>query len=274
MSITKFSSIEDINSTYREKWKNYRTKSLAPEIKEYFDKWPIQYDTNIRKRDLLFVGLNPSYDDSKKPLQLCNANSLDNQDEIRKAIKDERTAQRGKEDKKRYSYYSLFPKICKTLQLDIEDWNHIDLLPFRSRDQNGLISDFQLGTNISDWVIGGNTKKDIIRDCVSIFLGLVEYLRPKVIVVVNGFISKKIMENTGSYYVDGYRNPIITTQTENEDFNLYFSHAPNDCHRILKIRNEYPLLLSSMVTGQRALDLGSRERLIWHIGQILVGQYE
>ena len=86
MSITKFSSIEDINSTYREKWKNYRTNSLAPEIKEYFDKWPIQYDTNIRKRDLLFVGLNPSYDDKKKPLQLSNANSLENQDAIRKAI--------------------------------------------------------------------------------------------------------------------------------------------------------------------------------------------
>ena len=274
MSITKFSSIEDINSTYREKWKNYRTKSLAPEIKEYFDKWPIQYDTNIRRRDLLFVGLNPSYDDSKKPLQLYNASSLDNQDEIGKAIKDERTAQRGNEDKERYSYYSLFPKICKTLQLEIEDWNHIDLLPFRQRDQNQLISDFQLDTNISDWVIGGNTKKDIIKDCVSIFLGLVEYLRPKVIVIVNGFISKKIMEHTGSYYVDGYRNPIITTQTENEDFSLYFSHAPNDCHRILKIRNEYPLLLSSMVTGKRALDLGSRERLIWHIGQILVTQHE
>jgi hypothetical protein len=270
MSITKFSSIEDINSTYREKWKNYRTKSLAPEIKEYFDKWPIQYDTSIRKRDLLFVGLNPSYDEKKKPLQLSNANSLENQDEISKAIKDERTAQRGNEDKERYSYYSLFPKICKTLQLDIEDWNHIDLLPFRQRNQNRLISDFQLDTNISDWVIGGNTKKDIIKDCVSIFLGLIEYLRPKVIVVVNGFISKKIIENTGSYYVDGYRKSIITTPTESEDFSLYLSHAPNECHRILKARNEYPLLLSSMVTGQRALDLGSRERLIWHIGQILV----
>ena len=96
--------------------------------------------------------------------------------------------ERGNEDKERYSYYSLFPKICKTLQLEIEDWNHIDLLPFRQRDQNRLISDFQLGTNISDWVIGGNTKKDIIKDCVSIFLGLVEYLKPKVIVVVNGFL--------------------------------------------------------------------------------------
>ncbi len=32
---------------------------------------------------------------------------------------------------------------------------------------------------------------------------------------------------------------------------------------------DYPLLLTSMLTGQRALDRGSREMLIWHLKYLL-----
>ncbi|MCL5989185.1 MAG: hypothetical protein M1166_02505 [Candidatus Thermoplasmatota archaeon] len=269
MSINIFSSIEGINTTYREIWKKYRTNSLATEIEKYFDKWPIQYDIDIKQKEILFVGFNPSYDEDNKPLQLSGIDILDNETEIQKAIEYERTAQREASDKKRYSYYSLFPEICTTLGLNKEDWNHIDVFPFRHGKQNDLVKDFELNTSISDWVAGGSERKDIIRDCVYSFLGFIEYLNPKLIVVVNGFLSKKITEDTGSYFLNYNKSDIQTASSMNKDFSFYLSQGSNECYRILKINNEYPLLLSAMLTGQRALDLGSRERLIWHIGQLL-----
>ena len=33
--------------------------------------------------------------------------------------------------------------------------------------------------------------------------------------------------------------------------------------------NDTPIFFTSMLTGQRALDLGSYERLVWHIGFVL-----
>ena len=273
MNVPNFSSIEEINSAYRDIWKKCRTNSLPIEIRKYFDRWPIQYDTSIKPKKLLFVGLNPSYNNKANPLELSDNSLLDKENEIRKTIEYERAAQRGEKNEKRYSYYSLFPKICDTLELDKEDWNHVDLFPFRKSNQNELISDLELDKNVLE-VTSENTKKDLIKDCINIFLGFVEYLEPEVIVVVNGFISRKIMENDGSYYISDYKSSIKVAPTENRYFGLYLSKNSNESHRILKIRNEFPLLLSSMLTGQRALDLSSRERLIWHIGQILVSQHE
>ena len=271
MSVPHFNSIEEINSSYRVVWKGYRKKSGLDSARKYLDRWPIQYDTNIKSQPLLFVGFNPSYDDEHKPLQLSDDKVLDDKLEIKKAIEDERTAQRGKaEDKKvRYSYYSVFPEICRAIQFGKEDWNHIDLLPFRQKTQGDLIGDFQLDTNISEWFNGDTTKKKLIRECVGIFLGFVEYLKPEVVVVVNGFVSKLIIQHTGSYYLNNVKNAKVNDLNANDVFSLYLPSSPNKGHRFLRIVNKYPLLLSSMLTGQRALDLGSRERLIWNIEQVL-----
>lgn len=42
-------------------------------------------------------------------------------------------------------------------------------------------------------------------------------------------------------------------------------------HKIIrhKTLNGTPVFFTSMLSGQRALDNGSKERLIWHIGKIL-----
>ena len=270
VNVPQFNSIEEINSAYRDLWKEYRKKSGLESVRKYLDRWPIQYDTNIKSQPLLFVGFNPSYDDDNKPLQLSEDEVLDDSLEIKKAIEDERTAQRGKaEDKKeRYSYYSVFPEICEAIKLGKEDWNHIDLMPFRHRTQGDLIGDFQMDTDIPEWFKGEDSKKELIRECVSIFLGYIEYLKPKVIVVVNGFVSKMIIQHTGSYYLNHFKNTNINNNEAKDVFSFYLSGSPNKVRRFLRIKNEYPVLLSSMLTGQRALDLGSRERLIWSIDQI------
>lgn len=271
MKVPHFNSIEEINSSYRTLWKEYRKKSGLDGARKYLERWPIQYDTNIKSQSLLFVGFNPSYDDGNKPLQLTDDAVLDDKLEIKKAIEDERTAQRGNAEnkKERYSYYSVFPDISEAIGFGKEDWNHIDLLPFRQRAQGDLIGDFQLNTSISEWFNGYTTEKELIRDCVGIFLGFIEYLIPKVVVVVNGFFSKLIIQHTGSNYLNNFKNSKVNDHDAKDVFSFYLLGSPNKNHRFLRIENKYPLLLSSMLTGQRALDLGSRERLIWNIEQVL-----
>lgn len=271
MKVPHFNSIEEINTSYRALWKEYRSKSGLEGTRKYLDRWPIQYDTNIKSQPLLFVGFNPSYDDDNKALQLSDDNVLDDKLEIKKAIEDERTAQRGNAEikKERYGYYSVFPEISEAIGFGKEDWNHIDLLPFRQRAQSGLIGDFQLDTSFSEWFNGYTAKKELIRDCVGIFLSFIEYLRPKVVVVVNGFISKLIIQHTGSYYLNNFKSVKVNAHDVKNVLSLHLPSSPDKDNRFIRIENKYPLLLSSMLTGQRALDLGSRERLIWNIEQVL-----
>ncbi|MEM0136011.1 MAG: hypothetical protein QXU18_12435, partial [Thermoplasmatales archaeon] len=191
-------------------------------------------------------------------------------DEIKKAIKDERTAQRGEDGKDRYSYYSQFPMICEALGIDKENWNHIDVLPFRERNQNMLLKDFQLDKkNFSHLLKTDRDLGELLVECLKISFSFMEFLRPKIVVVVNGFLSRKIIEQTGYCYSDNRK------ETKNEDNltsdffpRLYFSKTTECCHRYIEIQNKYPIVLTSMLTGQRALDLASRERLICEIKQL------
>lgn len=270
MGIPNFSSIEEINTAYTDLWKKYRKMKFPWSKNNYFDIWPIQYDTSIKKQTLLFIGFNPSYDDFKDELKLSDDSSLDDTDQITRAIEDERTAQRGEGETKRYRYYNPFPEICETLGLDKEDWNHIDLLPFRHKEQNDLVDDLQLDTNLSKWCIGGSVKPDPIKECMGILLGSIRYIDPKVIVVVSGFISRKIIDYTGSYYVTGNDGSGDKTNVIKDDMSVSLSYDEKENYRILRIMDkEYPLLVSAMLSGQRALDIGSRERLIWHMKKIL-----
>jgi hypothetical protein len=264
--------MEEINRSYRDLWKKYRKMDLRCKNRNYFDIWPMQYDTSIRKQNLLFIGFNPSYDDSNDELMLLEDSSLEDTNQIMRVVEYERTAQRGNGEKKRYKYYNPFPDICETLGLDREDWNHIDLLPFRNKKQKDLIDVLHLDqeTGLSQWYIGGSTELNILKDCLSILLGFISYIDPEVIVVVNGFISSKIIDYTGSYYVSGKEASRSKTSGFKGDLSLFLSSDHKEKHRILRIMDkEYPLLASAMLFGQRALDLSSKERLIWHMKKIL-----
>ena len=268
-------SIDDINKAYRDLWKTYGKKKLPVSISKYLMRWPLQYDLDIKPQKLLFVGFNPSFDEDKdNSFKFLKDGDLDDQNIINQVVEYERTAQRGNKEtnKERYTYYSLFPEITQNLGLGKDDWNHIDLLPFREKSQNTLLTDLGIKRDSIDWMLGNESLKGLLNECFEVFLGFIEYLKPKVIVVVNGFISRTVIDCTGSHYItkDKPSKPFIKPCLCKSDFfSLSIGDSKNQVYRILRIKNEYPVLLSSMLTGRRALDLGSRERLIWHINSIL-----
>ena len=168
----------------------------------------------------------------------------------------------------------MFPKIVSDTIGSSGKWTHLDLLPMRDTNQSNLIKNLKLNSeNLFDLI---NTKyRTFIIDNLSVFSKAVSLLEPKAIVIVNGYVSKSVIVSSGSPYQRSIPN--FSNQNDNSDrgsvrksFEIRTDKFESTGARTLSVKGrDYPLLVTSMLTGQRALDLGSRERLVWHLKFIL-----
>ena len=132
-----------------------------------------------------------------------------------------------------YRYFKEFVNISKEIGLP---WSHLDIAFVRETNQ-GLIKD----TNKKNAPLF----LEFLQKQYAISKEIIEMSKPAVIVVCNALAS------------DWIRNDQSIEKYFDEDLGTYI------------IKNGElkgtPLFYSGMLTGQRALDKGSRERLIWHI---------
>lgn len=149
------------------------------------------------------------------------------------------------ENQKSHPYFNRFKEIASKTNLS---WKHYDLFFFRETKQNFiqiLLKD-AAGTDFLYKQL--EVSKEIILDA-----------QPKIIVVSNtmsrhfmGF-DKNREKNTGVWM----------------DFDFIFDQEIGT-YRITNTElKDVPVFFTSMLTGQRALDKGSYERLIWHIKFVL-----
>lgn len=213
------------------------------EIIEILDRGFI-YPEKISKDKILFLGINPSFinrNDSDKKMadpnkklegdEYLGFNKIRYEKEITEIPKEERYQ----------NYFKVFDKISK----DEDGWSHYDLLPFRERNQN-LITKYFTSKEI--------TIQNILKDFISISREIIENSDPKIIIVANAFL----------------RN--LTNMSDDKHFNLFETEFNNSIGTHV-IKNgpleSKPVFFTSMLSGQRALDVGSRERLEWHINKII-----
>lgn len=80
-----------------------------------------------------------------------------------------------------------------------EEWGHIDLFPIREMIQENAIEWLKLdkkGYPISKWLTGEeDPRENFVRKSLEISLRLANILNPMVVVIVSGFISRKIIES-------------------------------------------------------------------------------
>jgi hypothetical protein len=202
------------------------------EIKEILKRgFMFQCDDEILNPDVLFIGINPSYKDGDP------------------------------EERKHYTmnesetlpYFQSFHKIADELKTksgrDIT-WTHLDLLVFRETNQK------YIETNLFQKREG----LDFIMAQLKIAKERIEHIQPKVIVVSNA-LARRLMGKDQS--ADGKHNVWM-------DFKFNFDNEIGT-DKIIEssvFPNTY-VFFTSMLSGQRALDNGSRERLIWHIRKCL-----
>lgn len=114
-------------------------------------------------------------------------------------------------------------------------WTHVDLFYIRETNQRRVLP----------WVASGETLNDFGRRQWKITWRIIQALEPSIIIVCNAAASRIFeRETTAGGLLDW--------------------SDKTGCH-LLQLKKSTPVFFSSMLSGQRALDIYNRRRMAWHL---------
>lgn len=233
----------NVEKDYKERVLDIWEKAIKDQIigdKEY-RKIPLLPKT-LKQNDILFIGISPSYVEKriiKEVEERYKENGIGFYDRISKEDPDYE-----KTEKKYFKRFNTITNYCG------KEYEHIDLLFLRETNQK-IIEELTY-TNV-----------DFINAQLDISFELIEKINPKIIVVTNAlaseFFGKKKVKH--DKFVNIWRGFSL-------DFRNDFDNTIGT-YRIDINGKSTPIIFSGMLSGQRALDIGSFERLQWQIKHIL-----
>ncbi len=225
----------DINNCIKDIW-NTNLKQLYPTP----CRAPLVYQ-NLKSNCLVVVGCNPAYNKDSlanflkdTEFEKSNFDEFYNwnraKSEFEKYCEDSVKIERYAQ-KRRNEYFKIYNKFANELNISIE---FLDMFLYRDSDQSKIKKMVQ----DKHGVLTEFGKKQI-----ELFKEILLLVNPKILLVANAFVCDIITENKN-------------------DFNLKVDNK-------VYYFNETPVFLSSMLTGRRALDKYSRERLFWQMEDLL-----
>jgi len=134
------------------------------------------------------------------------------------------------------AYFKQIERFHGQLETDIK-WTHFDLLILRETKQ-AIIRKLSSKSEI----------REFVKRNLEISKSIIENSKPKIIVVVNTMSKELLISPKWCGYSLYWDNDIGTYRFSKET-----------------LIPDTPVFFSSMLSGQRALDKGSRERLAWQI---------
>ncbi len=233
----------NIKDNYREKvleiWKKFKNNDIFSDPKFQYRKYPLLPEI-VNENCLLFIGMNPSFrkgsiiPEDKKPIGFYL--KQENQD---------------------ISYFEKMKdiaKYCKT------EWTHLDLFFIRETSQK-LIESLSYDKEGIEF----------LNAQLKISFEIIEKANPKLIIVANALASEffgkkketkhrnldKIWQGLDFYFDNNIWEKETTFNSEIGTYNIKLNE------------NLVPIIFSGMLSGQRALDIGSFERLKWQTKMIL-----
>ncbi len=230
---------KEINNKILELWKKYSKITPLPYYPGFFP--------DLKKKSILFVGLNPSFTSKAdnyssrgcKPKEFYEFKSDHSLEQSNKVMNEEIEGEKQMKIREKglseYPYFTKFIRISKDVGLP---WEHIDLFFYRETSQNKFKKIIGYEEKNKEFTKINNFGEEQLK----ISLEIIDKIDSKVIVVSNALASKILKKR----------------------LNLEW-----DSERGYYLYKKIPVFLSGMLTGQRALDLGSLERLKWHIGEAL-----
>jgi hypothetical protein len=136
-----------------------------------------------------------------------------------------------------HKYFKKFIDVSKDADIP---WSHIDLLFLRETDQK-----------VVKQLLRDRIGHEFFSKQLAISKGIIELAKPKIIVINNTLARDLFQFKTVFDEQIGTQRIVDNTVLEGT-----------------------PVFFTSMLTGQRALDLGSYERLKWHIRQVINNQIQ
>lgn len=254
LSIQGEVDFQTINDRYINLWTSFAKRDQLETAR-----YPIQYPSTMSRGSLLFVGCNPSFraPENIRPKALTGLpTDMREEDYCRwggelnpaQYMAAERQYQNSmtKVHVLRDQYFRVLDKVCTGSGMS--RWEHIDLFGIRETNQNlvlrmlGIQSIGKDEEEIEAFEISEFAKMQI-----QITLDAIGLLAPLAIVVISA-ISSKVLKS--------YSKQMNMKLTFREDIGTYVMNVGKD---------PVPVFLAGMLARQRALDVFSRERLIWHI---------
>jgi hypothetical protein len=180
---------------------------------------------------LLFIGFNPSFPPVLQNREWEHPYDINMLDKIN----EDQLMKQERETQYFLPYFNPLKEIAAEFQLP---WSHLDVFMLRETSQK----------QAQQAVCPANDLTPFGKKQFDLFTKALQKSTPNVIVVINALASRILKTHLPLEYrpVDG----------------CY--HAPKDKNI------EAPFFLGGMLTGQHAVDVFSRQRLIWHIGTKLV----
>jgi hypothetical protein len=229
---------QDLVKKYQEIWNEYIETSINNSTSTNEDNllgrgFVFEFDENQKDIDILFVGINPSYGGDKSEGKFYS-----------------------KKDVETLNYFRPFNNIIKELddkRIDFKNltWSHLDMLVFRETQQSF----------IKNQLLKTEEGIQFIDKQLIISKQILEYLNPKIIVVSN--TAARHFLGRDKYAKKGKEFGVWMGYDFEFDYNLGTDKIINNSNI-----NPY-VFFTSMLSGQRALDNGSKQRLIWHIDNVL-----
>ncbi|HEY4498572.1 MAG TPA: hypothetical protein VJH94_00745 [Candidatus Paceibacterota bacterium] len=203
---------------------------------------PIFYD-DFEPGGLLFIGVNPSFNPkgSRRAVRGTEFENLDPESFYRwsNIVSDPKYIDMciaiGRHVHEKYgTYFKRMHDIAKTVGMPFQ---HIDIFLYKQTSQKDFLSlVYEKKGELNEFG----------RDQLEIFHEILASMRPVAIVVANAFASRIIRKHL--------KHDLMFDDTKG-------------FHGLRLGGKLVPIFFSSMLSGQRALDTGSYERLVWHVRQ-------
>ena len=227
--------MKSINKEILKLWENKKTSQTNGLM-------PLLY-TEIKRNAILFVGLNPSFSE-RGFNSLLKGTSYENLDiktfyaYPKSKYFDETTLfELNQKAKDEYSYFKKFKAISESININ---WEYVDLFFIRDTSQKNVKNKIFLKDEILN---------DFGSEQLKLSKRIIKESKPKLIVVANALAGRI------------FKNEFLPEFNEEKG-----------CHYIILNNSKIPVFLCSMLTGQRAIDNFSYERLKWHIKKVLLNK--
>lgn len=221
-------------STLESKYTQIFEKHKGNEFDHLLDrKIGVHYDKDEQEADILFVGINPSYMGGDNDTHFFFDRTSKN------------------------PYFNALKRMRDDIDKSLT-WTHIDILVFKETDQKYIDELFKKPNGVS-----------FIFEQIEIAKKRIAHIKPKVILVANTK-ARQFMGKDRIVFKDEGRpdeNVWMGLNFEfDEEMGCDVIRASTDTPEALE---GTPVFFSSMLSGQRALDRGSWERLAWQMRRVL-----
>lgn len=219
---------------------------------------PINYVRNQCK--LLIIGQNPSYSYSNWR-QVIGLQSDDQVDNIFKfenlSIYQQEIIDNDANALDKVPYFTKMKELNEHIFHEDNAWLHVDLYFYRKTSKNKLIN--LIKSNIPFF----NEQLDLTKDIIT-------SIKPQIILVANAYsgeIFRKMFYSSGKI-----NNEALIAMDKDELYNNFYKKyfkEETGTYDIKISENNVQVFFSGMLSGQHSLDLGSFERLKWHMKAIV-----